>query len=526
VAGEKENLMSTTLKERFDQLDSERTNKLTRAREAAAVTVPSLLPHEGYNDTQDLTVPFNSLPARGVVQLGSRLTNVIAPLNNIPFFSLQLDDEIPPEGHDPAPEMEIFGRLERRVMDKLYSTNHRSNLLDAMEQLQVVGDVVIRIRPDYSFQLYTLDNFVIKRRTNGDWYEMLVREYVDGSNLPDELLEAGYDNEAQPSMPTKTMEPLFIRITRMDVYGAKVEMEFRDRVFDTEEQRASKWVPLSWRLITGDDYSRSHVEDNLGDIRTLQGLSEARLLILAAAADFRMGVNPAGVTNLEDLKDSTVGDWVPATPGDVFTIFADMHPNVENIHQAVREQERAVGQIFLLHTASQRHAERVTAKEVQAVAEELEQGLSGVLSGLQRQYHLPLVLAYLTMMLEDKLLLPDSGDQVEKFIDALLDPDGVLKISVRTGLEALWREVENEKLTTFLSIAQGLPEQAHQAINWPGFLNRWVATFGLEPTGLIKSEEQLAEEAQAAQEQAMQMQAQQAMMQQASQPPPEEAPPQ
>ena len=57
---------------------------------------------------------------------------------------------------------------------------------------------------------------------------------------------------------------------------------------------------------------------------------------------------------------------------------------------------------FLLHTAIQRDAERVTAQEIRYMAEQLETAMGGVYSLLSQEFQLPLVKILMKRMQEYK----------------------------------------------------------------------------------------------------------------------------
>ena len=74
----------------FNKLDSRRTNKLNRARDCARLTVPTLFPREGFTESMELPDVYNSMPARGVMSLASRIVSAMYPLNQMPFFTFEL----------------------------------------------------------------------------------------------------------------------------------------------------------------------------------------------------------------------------------------------------------------------------------------------------------------------------------------------------------------------------------------------------------------------------------------------------
>ena len=70
---------------RYSQLETRREPFLTRARDAAKLTIPSLLPPSGHTGHSKFSTPAQSLGARGVNNLASKLLLALLPPNS-PFF--------------------------------------------------------------------------------------------------------------------------------------------------------------------------------------------------------------------------------------------------------------------------------------------------------------------------------------------------------------------------------------------------------------------------------------------------------
>ena len=76
-----------TAKERYEKLKGKRQSYLDRARECSELTIPSLIPEDGFNSSSELYNPFQSVGARGVNNLASKLLLLLLPPNS-PFFRL------------------------------------------------------------------------------------------------------------------------------------------------------------------------------------------------------------------------------------------------------------------------------------------------------------------------------------------------------------------------------------------------------------------------------------------------------
>jgi hypothetical protein len=112
--------------------------------------------------------------------------------------------------------------------------------------------------------------------------------------------------------------------------------------------------------------------------------------------------------------------------------YADFKVALETITKLETRLEFA----FLLNTAIQRNAERVTAEEIRYMANELETALGGLYSTLGQELQLPLVTRVMFQM-ERKRQLP-------------VLPAGMVKPTIVTGVEAIGRGNDLVNLKGFL----------------------------------------------------------------------------
>ena len=502
----------STYKQLYDQLDQARGSMMSRLYDFSELTIPGLLPRTGHTQNAQLPVPYSSMPSRGVTRLASRLVTALYPMNDVPFFELRLDLPVDiQQGTDPKGAYEILGRIERRVTDKMSGTNLRSALYTAMQHIIIVGDALLEVTEDYTFAIHRVDNYVMRRRPDGEWFDMTVRTPVDCGALPQYLLDAGFENKERSAgdrfdQSAGEADAVFVHIIKNSDGTSTYHREFDGRVFEEGTYDVCPFVPLGWNHIPGEDYHRGLVEENWSDIRALDGLSESLLDSVAANAEFRFGVNPAGLTEIADIMESENGSFVPAAPNDVFPIQLANQAQVGATQAAVTSKEQALGQVFLMNSASQPTGERVTATQVRVIASELEQALGGVFGSVSRSFQRPIIRRVMLQMVRDGILVPEGAGAMDELETALLMEDGIMKIDVRSGLASLNREVENDKMMQVMQVTAQLPPQATESINWPGMMDRWLATFGIETAGIVKSQEQMQQE---------QMQAQQGQVAQA-----------
>jgi hypothetical protein len=124
------------------------------------------------------------------------------------------------------------------------------------------------------------------------------------------------------------------------------------------------------------------------------------------------------------------------------------------------------------------------------MAQELETALGGIYSVLSQEFQLPLVNLLLAKMQKE--------GKMPKF------PKDTLKPQIVTGLEALGRGQDLNKLQSFLNMLQPLGQEViAREMNVDDYIDRLGASLGIDTQGLIKSPEQKQQE-QMMQQQAMQ----------------------
>lgn len=483
-------MMKGEIQTEFERLDSRRTNKLQRGQDCARLTVPGLYPEEGFTETMELPDVYSSLPARGVMALASRMVSAIYPLNQTPFFNLEIDQQYVPQGVDQTETLTQLSRLDRKIMDKLASTNLRQELFVLFQHLIVIGDALFQCTDDYQFRVHRIDHYVVQRYPDGRVYRIILREWVDPDAIPETWsYDSKMDDYGSPeSGPSADHKPYFTEVLwNPDSKKWTVTVEFCGQTVDSGTYDVNPYIPQVWSRIAGEDYGRSLCEEHIGDIRTLESLTKSLVEAASANAEFRIGVDPTGITEVSDLQSTENGDFVPAREADVFAIQLAKQIDLGPMAAVRQDLTQNLGRTFLLQSSVQRSGDRVTATEIREVAQELDQTLGGIFSGMARDIQIPLVRRCMILMARDRLLPKD--------LVSLVTSDKMLTLKVRTGLEALNREVQNSMLAQWANVV-GQVQAVQPYIDWYGWAVKWTSSFGLEPVGLVKTPQQLQDEQQ------------------------------
>ena len=200
-------------------------------------------------------------------------------------------------------------------------------------------------------------------------------------------------------------------------------------------------------------------------------------------------LNPNGLTRLKDVTKAESGDVILGKADDISSLQSMKQSDMRIAYEAAKTISERLAMAFLMNSAVQRQAERVTAEEIRFMSAELEQILGGVYSVLSQEFQLPLVNRLMDRMTRSKRL------------PAL--PKGVVKPAIVTGLEALGRGHDLNKYMSLLQALQPLgPEILMQFMNPGDYISRVATSLGIDSAGLVKSQQEI----QAMQQQQMQQQ--------------------
>ncbi len=474
-----------SLQERFFIMDSDRSAKLDRARQCASLTIPQLMPPDGWTEIDALPQPFSSEAGRGVVNMSSRILSALIPLNDMPFFQFSLKD-----GTEPNPETyTLLESLSYQVYNKLSGKNLRSAVYQALQSLITVGDVLMIMEDDFSYRLVRLDQYQVRRDVKGDVREIIYLEYeLKDSTEPAGEYDLNYTGMGQYAR--KGYETILCRWVYCDdsnKWYAYKETSEGDHV-DSGEYAVCPVIPLRWSGVISENYGRSHVEENYGDIQSLEAFTEASLEGQAAASTFWMIMNPTGPSEIDDVVGQPNGSWLSVRPDDVgvLTPADQMRVQIQATAQAVQELRAIIAKAFLNDAGQIRQAERVTAAEVRMVGTQLESVLGGAFSSIARDLMSPIVSRAVFLMIEEGELDPRLAEEFTE--------DGELSVNIVTGLQALSRDSDLQKLMQLGEMVRNLPEQAAAMFQWQEYGSALVAALGFDPRNWVRSQEEVMQE--------------------------------
>ncbi|OQW34857.1 MAG: phage tail protein [Nitrospira sp. SG-bin2] len=471
---------STPAESRYNSLSTFRDPFLNRAWDCSELTIPSLLPRnvkDGNSTTsaQVLPTPWQSMGARGVNNLAARLLMIALP-PNIPMFRQRIDEILLAQYQvDDATKTKLesaLGKFERAVMTEIEMSGDRAGVFEMIKHLLVAGNCLIH-DSKMGFRVYHLSNYVCRRDPAGNPLEIIAHEKIDPVVLPDELRQ--YVQKDKRYGDDKPVD-LYTRIVRTDhewvVYQEICAMKVpgTDGTYPLDK---CPWLPLRFTRVDGEDYGRGYVEEYLGDLRSLEDLTQALVEGARAAAKLLFLVNPNGTTRQKDLAESPNGAIINGNAEEVSTLQAEKFHDFKIAAEQARVIEERLSYAFLLHSAIQRDAERVTTEEIRYMAQELEGTLGGFYTLFAQEWQLPYVKIKIARM------------QKERRLPQL--PKGVVRTTIVTGVEALGRGNDRQKLVNYartLSEVFG-PQQVQQYVDPLEFSERLATADGIDTKGLV-----------------------------------------
>ena len=478
---------------RYEQLVSSRSTYEREAKESSKLTLPSLIPETTSGTRARIKTPFQALGAKAVNSLASKLLITLLPPSTA-FFKLTIDQlALMQEGQSEV-QSEIDKGLrtyENALMDEIEVSNDRVAMFEALKHLIVGGNVLLYLT-DKGLKVYPLSKFVRKRDSVGNVLEILTKETVNPQALPSDFFKKIQQKDNYEGNQMGDEIDIYTCVKR---YGDDFmwHQECKGEKIPGTDGRSkvdvSPWILLRWVRIDGEQFGRGYVEEYRGDLISLEALTQAIIEGAAASAKVLFLVNPNGQTRAATLAKAPNGAIREGSAADISVMQVGKQGDFATAQQAMQAIEKRLSDAFLMASSVQRQAERVTAAEINLMAQELENSLGGVYSILSQEFQIPYLKRRMHMMVR-------SGK-----VKAL--PEKLVKPKIVTGIQGLGRGNDRNKLIEFIgTVAQALgPDVMRQFVNVDEAVKRLATSIGIDTTNLIKSPEQIAEEQQQAQQQ-------------------------
>ena len=484
---------------RYDKLTAEREIFLSRARECSKLTLPMVVRPSGHTQDSSYETPYQSVGSRGVTNLASNMLLSLFP-SGTPFYRLLVSDSAFDQFEEAGEQIktevnESLSEIEKTVLEEIESKNLRSTIFESVKNLLISGNTLLYVQPDGDIRNYSLEDYVVHRDVTGSITDIIIKEVISETVAKSLDIDVDLPSDAEGGLSSDRDIDLFTCVELQDDGTFYAYQEVKGEVLkDTKEyyeQGKLPWLPLRLSKSTGESYGRSYVEGVIGDLKSLEALSKSIVETAAIAAKTIFFVDPATTTNMRDVSEAENGDVINGKATDVSVLQSQKGADLSIAMRAAETYEHRLSYAFNLLESTIPGPGAKTATEINAIVNSLEKVLAGAYAMLASEMMSPLVKLIIQRLTEEGKV-PAIPDEV--------------KLIISTGLSALGRNTDLERMQMFMQMAMGAnPEVASRMIDWDKAMHDLQDAVGVK---ILKSSTQMQAEAQAEQ-QAMQAQQQQ-----------------
>lgn len=370
--------------------------------------------------------------------------------------------------------------LENTAYRRIFLKASYHQLVHTMKLLICTGNALLyRDSQNTNMHAYSLRQYSMLRDGSGKVLDIILKERTTVGQLPDTLrntVYAGRDEYDYVCLYTRVhrqrrkVTDIFVVTQQADSHQLDVNEEYPEAI--------CPYIPVTWNLVTGENYGRGLVEDYAGDFAKLSELSEALALYEIEACRVLHMAAPGSQADIDSMAEQESGAWVAGDPSKVETYEAGDYNKIQALTADLNQIFQRLAPAFM-YGGNVRDAERVTAEEIRTQAEEANQSLGGVYSVIADNLHIPLA----------HILCNEVNPE---FVSEIIA--GGLTLSVLTGVAALGRSSDVNKL---LQVAQILANvipvftQASQRLDPERVISKVFEGFGLNIEDYSHTEEEM-----------------------------------
>lgn len=427
---------------------------------------------------------YQSIGAQLVNSLSSKMTALLFPSTQ-PFF--RIDTNIDTDaisaamGVNSSTLASSIADLENRAYRRLFLKNTYSQLVYGIKLALVTGNTLLyRDSAENKMHAYSLRSYALRRDGAGKVLDIILKERTTVAQVPDALKRhfQGRKEFEQVSLWTRikresrVVGDVFVVTQQLETFDLDVREEYPEAV--------CPYIPITWNLVTGEDYGRGLVEDYAGDFAKLSSLSEALALYEIESCRVLHLASPGSGGDIDAMASAPSGEWVSADPAKVQAYEAGDYAKIKALLDDINSIYQRLAPAFM-YGGNTRDAERVTAAEIHQQAAEANTMLGGNYSSIADQAHIPL--AHILCQEEN----PD-------FVAEVLA--GGLSLSVLTGVAALGRSSDVTRMTeAFQVLSVLLPvAQSNPSVDPNRIWGKVLEGYGLKLEDLQFTEEELRQQ--------------------------------
>ena len=295
----------SNIESQYEKLSINRETYIERAREASELTIPHLFPPKGANEATTYPTPYQSVGSRGVTNLASKLMLALFP-PQAPFFRLDIDDliykQLEGNPEQKATIEQGLAKIEKSIMDNIESNNDRVAVYEALKQLIISGNVLLKLG-EQGLRVIRLENYVVKRDPEGKILTIIIKEHISRASIPPKL-----QNVIPQDMEDNQFLHLYTCIKKAkNGYELMQEIKKVEVLKQKFTEENMPYIPLRFNRVDGSDYGRGHVESYIGDLKSLEGLTRSILEGSSASSKMLFMVSPNGTTRASSIAKAPNG---------------------------------------------------------------------------------------------------------------------------------------------------------------------------------------------------------------------------
>lgn len=483
----------------YDHYAKDRENVIETARDLAEITIPSVMPPDGYRVGDNIGENNQSANAMCVNTLASKLMFMALPPDRpvLRFEPIEHKIQADIRANPKLWTMVDAGlaRLEIEHRKRMEATTIRSAYVGATKQLIVAGNVCWE-HLDIDNPIYhPITCYVVKRNTKGQQLLVILKRKVDVIDLDDDVVEMIYRRKPELETGGKEWEQqvdIYCVCKRVrdaedpSGYAWEYWEEFEgEMIRDTEFTADYDAPPLyaAWMIpVYGQNWGRSYCEEYRGDLRAIENFSAAVGDGAAAASLILLFLAPGSRTSAKAIRDANNMELFTGKAEDLSMFRSEKQQDFAFVNTVLEKSIQRLGRAFLLVSSVQRQAERVTAQEWQLMAREIDEAMGGTYSELAQSFQRLVVNRFVILHNEAAKTLPKL-------------PPGIFRVAVITGIEAMGRSIEGEALVRATGTAIELTKGAAlERIDIGELVERIYIGEGVKTDGLLMSEDQVMQQ--------------------------------
>jgi hypothetical protein len=521
-AGQGQYTLSAPAADLYAHLSKYRQQVIDKGREMASITIPSVMPPDGYRTGQNISEENQSVGALCVNTLASKLQYMGLPPDR-PLVRFQPVDSRLKQQLLANPSIATMiqvalAKLELTHRERFEVTNMRAAYMGILKLLLVGGNGLWEhMRLDFPV-FHTPLNYVVRRNPRGEQLLVILKRKMDMMDLDPDIKAMVYAKTPELAKVTSGKEEYETLIdiycickrvpdgTKKDAYLWEYWEEYEgERITGSEFESDYETPPLyaAWMIpVYGQNWGRGYCEEYQGDLYKVEGLEAAMNDGSALASLVLLFLKAGARTSIKQVKAAPNLAVLPGEASDLSAFQLNKGPDFQFVNTNLETAIKRLGRAFLLVSSVQRKGERVTAEEIRDMTDEIEEATGGLYTEVAQSLQRHVVRRAVALHNEE-----------DKGLTKL--PPGIFRVAVVTGVEAMGRTIEAQNLERAIGQTQQLfPEKARYYIKPGDAIRRIFSGESINQDGLIASDE----EAQAAEQGEQQAAAKQTMIKQGTGP--------